>query len=65
MLDLGDAQLQSGVPRRSTCFDLTRDLVLEKLSRFNLFGDPPVQGSQEVVTPQSAQGPNSREADLL
>ena len=34
--DLGDAQLQSGGPRRSTCLDLPRDLVLERLSRLDL-----------------------------
>ena len=63
--DLGDVQLQPGNPRRSTCLNLPRDLVLERLSCLNLFGDPPVQGSQEVVTPQPAQGPNSWEAGLL
>ena len=62
--DLGDAQLESGGPRRSTCLDLPRGLVLERLSHLNLLGDLPVQGSQEVVTPQPAQGPNSWEADL-
>ena len=54
--DLGDAQLQSGGPRKSTCLDLPRDLVLERLSCFNLLGDPPVQGSQEAVTLRPAQG---------
>ena len=29
-------------PRRSTCLDLPRDLVLKRLSRLNLLGDPPV-----------------------
>ena len=42
--DLGDAQLQSGGPRRSSRLDLPRDLVLERLSRFNLLGDPTVPG---------------------
>ena len=60
--DLGDAQLQSGGPRRSTCLDLPRDLVLERLSYLNLFEDPPVQGSQKVVTPRPAQGFNHQEA---
>ena len=46
--DLGDTQLQPGNPRRSTCLDLPRDLVLKKLSCLNLLGNPPVQGSQEV-----------------
>ena len=40
------------------------DLVLERLSHLNLLGDLPVQGSQEVVKPRLAQGPNSREANL-
>ena len=62
--DLGDAQLQSGRPRRSTCLDSPSDLVLERLSCLNLLGDPPVQRSQEVITPRPAQGPNSQEADL-
>ena len=62
--DLGDTQLQPRGPRRSTCLDLPGDLVLERLSHLNLLGDLPVQGSQEVVTPQPAQGPNSWEADL-
>ena len=39
-------------------------MVLEMLSHLNLLRDPPVQGSQEVVTPQPAQGPNSQEANL-
>ena len=42
--DLGDAQLQSGGPRRSSRFDLPRDLILERLSHLNLLGDPPVPG---------------------
>ena len=42
--DLGDAKLQSGGPRRSTCFDLPRDLVLKRLSLLNLLRDPPVPG---------------------
>ena len=37
--NLGNVQLQS---RRSTCLDLTRDLVLERLSLLNLLGDLPV-----------------------
>ena len=43
--DLGDAQLQSGGPRRSTCLDLPKDLVLKRLSRLNLLGDLPVPGA--------------------
>ena len=62
--DLGDAQFQSGGPRRSTCLDLPRDLVLKSLLCLNLLGDPPVQETQEVIMPQPAQGPNSQEADL-
>ena len=54
--DLGDAQLQSGGPRRSTCLHLPRDLVFERLSCLNLLGDPPVQGSQEVNMPRTAWG---------
>ena len=46
--DIGDAQIQSGSPRKSTSLDLPRDLVLERLSHFNLFGDPPLQASQVV-----------------
>ena len=42
--DLGDAQLQSGGPRTSTCLDLPRDLVLESLSLLNLLRDLPVPG---------------------
>ena len=38
------AQLQYGDPRRSTCLDLPRDLVLKKLSHLKLLGDPPVPG---------------------
>ena len=49
--DLGDAQLQSGGPRRSSRLDLPRDLVLKMLSRLNLLSDLPVQGSQEVDMP--------------
>ena len=37
--DLGDAQLQSGGPRTSSCLDLPKDLVLNRLSRLNLLGD--------------------------
>ena len=62
--DLGDTQLQSGDPRRSTCLDMPRDLVLESLSCLNLFRDPSVQGSQEVNMLRPTQGPNSWEADL-
>ena len=50
--------------RRLTCLKLPRDLILESLSHLNLLGDPPVQGSQEVFTPQPAQEPNFLEADL-
>ena len=60
--DLGDTQLQSGGPRRSSRLDLPRVLVLKRLSRLNLLGDPSVQGSQEVVMLRPAQGPNSQEA---
>ena len=60
--DLGDAQLQSGGPRRSSHLDLPRDLVLERLSCLNLLEDPPVQGSQVIIMPRPAWGPNSREA---
>ena len=45
--DLGDAQLQPKGPRRSTCLDLPRDLVLERLSYLNLLRDPPVPGVPE------------------
>ena len=62
--DLGDAQLQSGGLRGSTCLDLPRDLVLKKLSCLNLLGDPPVKGSQEVITSRPAQGLSSLDADL-
>ena len=62
--DLGDAQLQSGGPRRLTCLNLPRDLILERLSCLNLLGDLPVQGSQEVDMPLPAQRPNSCEADM-
>ena len=44
--------------------DLPKDLVLERLSVLSLLGDPPLQWSQEVIMPQPAQGPNSREANL-
>ena len=37
---LGTPKLQSRGPRRSTCLDLPRDLVLERLSHLNLLGDP-------------------------
>ena len=36
---LGDL-LVLGDPRRSSCLDLPRDLVLERLSCLNLLGDP-------------------------
>ena len=62
--DLGDTQLQPRGPMRSTCLNLPRDLVLEKLSHVNLLGDLPVQGSQKVITTQPAKEPNSWEADL-
>ena len=61
---IGDTQLQPGDPRKSTCLDLPRDLVLSRLSHLNLFRDPPVQGSQEVNMPRLVQGPNSQEANL-
>ena len=63
--DLGDTQLQPGDPWRLTCLDLSRDLVLGRLTCLILLGDLPVQGSQEVKMPQPAQGPNSREATSL
>ena len=50
---LGMPKLQSRGPRRSSRLDLPRDLVLEKLSRLNLLGDPPVPGvpgSQPALT---------------
>ena len=62
--DLGDTQLQPRGPRRSTCLDLPRDPGPERLSCLILHGDLPVQQSQEVDTPQPAQGPNSQEANL-
>ena len=43
--DLGHSQLQSRGPRRSTCLDMPRDMALKRLSRLNLLGDLPVQGS--------------------
>ena len=61
---IGDTQLQPGDPRKSTCLDLPRYLVLRRLSHLNLFRDPPVQGTQEVNMPQPVQGPNSQEANL-
>ena len=45
--DLGDAQLQSGGPRRSSRLDLPRDLVLESLSCLNLLRDPARPGVPE------------------
>ena len=50
--------------RRLICFNLPKDLVLERLSLLNLLRDPPAQWSQEVIMRQPAQGPNSQEADL-
>ena len=44
---LGMPKLQSGGPRRSSLLDLPRDLVLERLSRLNLLGDPLVPGVPE------------------
>ena len=38
--DLGDAQFQSRGPRRSTCLDLPRDLVLKTLPHLDLPRDP-------------------------
>ena len=43
--DIGDDQLQSRVPRRSTCLELPKNLVLRRLSRLSLLRDLPVQGS--------------------
>ena len=62
--DLGDVQLQPGNPRRLTCLNLPRDLVLKMLSHLNLLRDPPVQGSQGVNMPQPAQRHNAQEADM-
>ena len=42
--------------------DLPKDLVLRRLSHLNLLGDPPVQGSQEVDMPRSAQEFDLQEA---
>ena len=42
--DLGDAQLQSGSPRRLSCLDLPRYQVLERLSHLNLLRGPLVSG---------------------
>ena len=61
---IGDYPSPIGGPRRLTCLGLPRDLVLGRLSHLNLLGDPPVQGSQEVYMPWSAQGPNSQETNL-
>ena len=60
--DIGDDQLQSRVPRRSTCLELPKNLVLRRLSHLNLLGDPPVQGSQEVDMPRPAQEFDLQEA---
>ena len=62
--NLGEVQVHSRGPRRSTCLDLPRDLVLKRLSHLNLLSNPSVQGSQEFTTPRSFKGPNSWEADL-
>ena len=62
--DLGDTQLQPGDPWRLTCLDLSRDLVLGRLTCLSLLGDLPVQGSQEIDTRRPVQGPNSWEADM-
>ena len=62
--DLGHAQLQSRGPIRSTCLNLPRDLVLERLSCLNLLVDTPIQGYPEVIMPRPAQRPNSQEAIL-
>ena len=53
-----------GGPRRLTCLDLPRDLVLRRLSHLNLLRDLPVQGSQEADMLLPAQGPNSWKADM-
>ena len=62
--DLWDTQLRTKGPWRLACLNLPRGLVLKRSSHLNLLGDPPVQGSQEVVTPWPAQGPNTWEANL-
>ena len=62
--NLGDSQVQSWGPRRLTCLNLPRDLVVGRLSHLNLLGDLPVQGSQEIDTRRPVQGPNSWEADM-
>ena len=51
-----------GIPSRLTDLDLPSSLVHERLSCLNLLGYPPIQGSQEVIMPRPAQGPNSQEA---
>ena len=60
--DFGDAQLQPGDPRRSTCLNLPRDPVLKRLSCLNLLRQLPVQGSQEVNMRRPAQRFNLQEA---
>ena len=40
----------------------TYDLVLERMSHRNMFGNPPVQGSQEVDMPRPSQGFDLQEA---
>ena len=57
-----DPQFQFRGPRRLTCLDLLRDLVLERLSYLNLLRDPPIQGSQEVYMPRPAWGFDLQEA---
>ena len=59
---LGMPSSSPGFPGGQPALTCLGVLVLKRLSRLNLLGDPPVQGSQEIVTPQPAQGPNSWEA---
>ena len=63
--DLGDAQLQPRGPRRLTCLDMPRDLVLRRLSCLNLLRNLPVQGSQEVDMPRPAWAFDLQEAVML
>ena len=63
--DLGDAQLQSGGPRRSSRLGLPRDLILERLSCLNLLGDlpvPEVPGGRHASTCPGTQFSGSRHA---
>ena len=60
--ELGEAQLQPQGPRRLICLDLPMDLALGSLSRLNLLGNLPVQGSQEANLPQPARGFNLQKA---